>query len=135
MSDYKKEYHLQHDLENKNLSDDEEDSSSTDEKVRIKTKTIIYEHIIGRRNYGFFQKELKKFKTILLNFVNRHTIYLMITNVKNDENRRIIKAGYTYDILDRIAQIYQETKNQCFPIEIDAMKTEKNITWTTKNNV
>ena len=107
---------------------EEETSSSTEEKIKIKTKKIIYAHIIDRKNYEFFYRELRNFRNILTDFVDKHTMYAMLTNVINKDNYIIIKFGYTYNIIQRIKEIYSSHKTFCFPIrliEINAEKEEK----------
>ena len=87
-------------------------------------------HIDGKKNGDYFKNELKNTKYILTKYINKHTMYLLITDVKNEEGYVIIKPGYTYNIVERIEDIYQSHEINCFPIrliEINAEKDEKEL--------
>ena len=52
----------------------------------------------------------------------------MITDIKNKDGYIIIKPGYTYNIIERIDDLFQSHEIHCFPIrliEINAEKEEK----------
>lgn len=55
----------------------------------------------------------------------------MLTNIDNSENYIIIKPGYTYNIINRIDELYASHGINCFPIkliEINAETEEKSPT-------
>lgn len=112
------------------MSDSDGESSddnifSTDEKEKQKNKKLMLNHIVGKKNYEFFKNELKNFKYILTNYINKHIMYLMITDVKNKDGYIIIKPGYTYNIIERIDDLLQSHEIHCFPIRLIEINAEK----------
>ena len=106
----------------------DDNTFSTDEKEKQKNKKLMLNHVVGKKNCEFFKNELKNFKYILTNYINKHIMYLMITDVKNKDEYIIIKPGYTYNIIERIDDLLQSHEIHCFPIrliEINAEKEEK----------
>lgn len=89
--------------EDREQSDDIQNSSK--EKSKTNEKQIIYDFIQGRKFSKLFQNELKKSKINYIEHVNKHIMYLFITNVDNGQNDIIIKIGYSYDIIKRIEQL------------------------------
>jgi len=57
-------------------------------------------------------------KISLSKYIKKHVLYSFLMPIKDDENRIIIKFGYSEDILDRIESLRTEYKTQVFLIGI-----------------
>ena len=114
----------------------EEELTTTDEKSKIKNKDEIYLFIKGKKYYNDFYKELFNFNYVITYYINKYIMYFLITNIDHKKKYIIIKIGYTYNIMDRINELYKSHGILCYPIrliEVNSQKEEKEFHNKYKN--
>ena len=110
---------------------DSEEKSRNDSKINVYTEMLN-----GNKKYlDFFYIKMKQACYIDFDFVNKHVMYFLLTNIiieGKNKNYFVIKMGYSSDVFERIKSIEYKFGISCYPLYIKEIRTQHDETVSHK---
>ena len=105
----------------------------SEEKSRNDSKINVYNEMLnGNKKYlEFFYIKMKKAHYIDFDFINKHVMYFLLTNIViegKNKNYFVIKMGYSSDVFERIKSIESKFGISCYPLYIKEIRTQHDET-------